>query len=95
MNIVNNNFDRYEITEIKANTNYKISFVSDGTFNLQFGEGNFDSSVIKPLTKPLKGIASMYNINIKTNKGGVLFLSDNHKTPTTWTTLTEFIIEEV
>ena len=94
MKIINNNFDKYEIAEIKANTAYKISFISDGTFNLQFAEMEA-SSIIKPLTKPLKGIASTYNINIKTNKGGVLLLLDNHKTPTTWITLDQFIIEEV
>ena len=97
MTINNNNFNRYALAEIKANTNYKITFTADGTFCLQFSEGRMESSIVKPLTKPLKGIAASYNISIKTVNGGMLFVVKDAKNSlnNTWTQLTDFVIEEV
>jgi hypothetical protein len=98
MMIINNNdFIRHELFEIKPHTTYKINFTSNGTFYLQFAEGRMESQVVKPLTKPLKGIADTYHLTVTTVNGGMLFLMNNHKNKadTTWTHLLDFTIEEV
>lgn len=96
--IVNINSKNYKIADIEAGKRYKIDFDIDGHFQLQFAHQKENSSIIKPITRNLRGVVAHYSYTVFATVSGSLLITDlSNILPGNdeWKNITNLCVEEL
>jgi hypothetical protein len=88
----------YPIAKIIANKKYQVRFTCNNRIQFRFAQQKDGSTITKPITRNMYGIASNYTFTIlPTVTGTLCIIDDSNVLPggEEWTELTNIVVEEI